>query len=197
MISNDIVQSIAGMMDTILDAKFDKYLADMVTKTDLDEVLDECLADMVTKADLDEVLDERLADMVTKADLDEVLDERLADMVTKTDLDERLADMVTKTDLDERLADMVTKTDLDERLADVVTKKELEETRRSIENGLLYQTDIVQEKSNEHFAELKADIDTLKHGFYTITCGNNTDCLLAEEVEKHDKRICVLEKRIS
>ncbi len=158
MMSNDIVQNIAEMMDTILDSKFDKYLADVVTKTDLDEILDKRLADMVTKADLDEILDKRLADMATMTDLNKVLDKRLVHMVTK---------------------------------------KELEETRRSIENCLLCQMDIVQEKFNEHFAELKADINMLKRGVFTGVCRNTIDCFLAERVEEHGKRIDAIEKRIS
>ena len=142
---------------------------------------------------MDKKLDARLCEMPTKTELDA----RLSEMPTKAELDARLSEMPTKAELDARLCEMPTKAELDARLSKMPTKKEMADSLYRLENNLLEELDIVQEKANRRFERLENRMVSLESAVNAIRIESSTINLLAEKYSDLETRVEGLEQKIS
>ena len=103
--------------------------------------------------------------------MDKKLDARLCEMPTKAELDARLSEMPTKAELDARLSEVPTKAELDARLSKMPSKKEMADSLYRLENNLLEELDIVQEKAVSY---THLDVYKRQHhgraGRHTVQC---------------------------
>ena len=141
-----------------------------------DELLRYIAEHMVTKADI--------AGMATK--------DELKNLATKDELRALEAKMATKDELRALEAKMATKDDLRALEAKMATKDDLRET----ENMILTEVDRIQERSEEHYAELCTRIRNLENKV-VVRSEQSTINLLVEAVSTLKTDVEYLKAKIS
>ena len=141
-----------------------------------DELLRYIAEHMVTKADI--------AGMATK--------DELKNLATKDELRALEAKMATKDELKALEAKMATKDDLRALEAKMATKDDLRET----ENMILTEVDRIQERSEEHYAELCTRIRNLENKV-VVRSEQSTINLLVEVVSTLKTDVEYLKAKIS
>ena len=141
-----------------------------------DELLRYIAEHMVTKADI--------AGMATK--------DELKNLATKDELRALEAKMATKDELKALEAKMATKDDLRALEAKMATKDDLRET----ENMILTEVDRIQERSEEHYAELCTRIRNLENKV-VVRSEQSTINLLVEAVSTLKTDVEYLKAKIS
>ena len=146
-----------------------------------DELLRYIAEHMVTKADI--------AGMATKDDIkDMATRDDLKDLVTK----DELKNLATKDELRALEAKMATKDELRALEAKMATKDDLRET----ENMILTEVDRIQERSEEHYAELCTRIRNLENKV-VVRSEQSTINLLVEVVSTLKTDVEYLKAKIS
>lgn len=169
ILTNEDLRAIGQLIDKTFDEKFDEKF-DKKFDEKFDEKFDQKFDEKFDQK-FNGILHEKFTGMAAKADLE--------GMATKADLE----GMATKADLE----GMATRDDLD-NILDV--------RLRELENNILEELDLVQEKSNEHFESVEKRLDVLEEDVRSLKQQRGNVSVLFQAVADLQGRVSDLEQAV-